>query len=165
MIGGLVANSGGNIRSVIADGAYDGAPAYEAIRAARPKGSPPKIIIPPGKPSIPAKGEPHGGTERERHAAEIAARGRMAWQRRHGYGPSDRWLRRPYPGSNGSMAGGWLPELSAASGTRSHFTIQDRQQRHDHRKARERTSPLITLKKSATRRNASLHQSRSASCD
>jgi hypothetical protein len=101
----------GDIRSMIADGACDGAPAYEAIRAARPKGSPAKIIIPPGKPSIPAKGEPHGGTERERHAAEIAARGRMAWQRRHGYGPSDRWLRPPYPGSNGSMAGGWLPEL------------------------------------------------------
>jgi hypothetical protein len=35
---------------------------------------------------IAAKGEPHGGTERERHAAQIAARGRMAWQRRHGYG-------------------------------------------------------------------------------
>jgi len=46
----------------------------------------PKIVIAPGKSSIPAKGEPHGGTERERHAAQIAARGRMAWQQRHGYG-------------------------------------------------------------------------------
>ncbi|WP_167388075.1 IS5 family transposase [Brucella grignonensis] len=35
MIGKLVANSCGNIRSVIADGAYGGEPTYQAIRAAR----------------------------------------------------------------------------------------------------------------------------------
>jgi hypothetical protein len=86
MIGGLVASSGGNNSTVIADGAYDGAPVYQAIRAARPERSPPKIVIPPGKASIPAKGEPHGGSERERHAAEIAVRGRIAWQKLHGYG-------------------------------------------------------------------------------
>ena len=55
-------------------------------RAARPPGSPPKIVIPPKAPSIPDKGDPHGGSERKRHAAEIARHGRMAWQRRHGYG-------------------------------------------------------------------------------
>jgi hypothetical protein len=86
MIGDLVANSGGAIRTIIADGAYDGAPVYRAIRDARPSRSPPKIVIPPGKASIPAKVEAHGGTERERHAAEIAQHGRMAWQKRHGYG-------------------------------------------------------------------------------
>lgn len=86
MIAGLVANSGGNIRSVIADGAYDGKPTYEAIRKARPSTSPPKIVIPPRAPSIPDKGDLHGGGERERHAAEIARYGRMTWQRRHGYG-------------------------------------------------------------------------------
>jgi hypothetical protein len=86
MIGELVANSGGNIRRVIADGAHDGMPVYQAIRDARPSRSPPKIVIPPGRSSIPPKGEPHGGTERERHAAEIAQHGRMGWQRRHGYG-------------------------------------------------------------------------------
>ena len=83
MIGDLVAASGGNIRAVIADGAYDGEPTYDAIRAARPPGSPPKIVIPPKAPSIPDKGDPHGGSERKRHAAEIARHGRMAWQRRH----------------------------------------------------------------------------------
>jgi hypothetical protein len=56
------------------------------IRDAKPGRSPPKIVIPPGKLSIPDKDEPHGGSERERHAAEIAANGRMAWQKRHGYG-------------------------------------------------------------------------------
>ena len=45
-----------------------------------------KIVIPPKAPSIPDKGDPHGGSERKRHAAEIARHGRMAWQRRHGYG-------------------------------------------------------------------------------
>lgn len=85
MIGHLVANSGGNIRSVYADGAYDGEPVYQAIRAARPPRSPPKIIIPPGKLSIPDKGQPHGGSERECHAAGIARHGRIAWQKRLGY--------------------------------------------------------------------------------
>lgn len=82
----LVEASGGNIRAVIADGAYDGEPTYAAIRAARPVRSPPRIIIPPREPSIPNKGQPHGGSERERHAADIARQGRIAWQRRLGYG-------------------------------------------------------------------------------
>jgi Transposase DDE domain len=45
MIGDLVASSGGNIRSVTADGAYDAEPVYQAIRSARPARSPPKIVI------------------------------------------------------------------------------------------------------------------------
>ncbi len=76
MIGELVTASGGNIRAVIADGAYDGAPTYEAIRQARPARSPPKIVIPPKAPSIPDKGDLHGGGERECHARQ----GRIAWQ-------------------------------------------------------------------------------------
>ncbi|MEO1459434.1 MAG: IS5 family transposase [Pseudomonadota bacterium] len=86
MAGPLVSGAGGRIRTVIADGAYDGAPVYDAIRRARPQRSPPKIVIPPSRPSIPMPGTAHGGTERERHAAEIAASGRMAWQREHSYG-------------------------------------------------------------------------------
>ena len=46
LAGPLIAASGGNIRRVIADGAYDGEPASEAIRAARPANSPPEIIAP-----------------------------------------------------------------------------------------------------------------------
>jgi hypothetical protein len=85
-VGGLVARSASRIRTVFADGAYDGGPVYAAIRAARPAKSPPKIVIPPQPQSIRAAGGPHGGTERERHAAEIAKRGRMVWQERHRYG-------------------------------------------------------------------------------
>ena len=87
MAGPLVAGSGGSIRRVIADGAYDGAPVAEAIRTVRPARTPSKIVIPPPKRSIPPPGQPHGGTERERHAAEIADHGRMAWRKRNNYGP------------------------------------------------------------------------------
>ena len=121
MIGELVASSGGNIRRVIADGAYHGAPVYQAIRAARPERSPPKIVIPPGKASIPEKGQPHGGTERERHAAEIAKRGRMAWQKRHGYGKRS-LVETAISASSGSTVDGSPPELSEPSRTKSPFT-------------------------------------------
>lgn len=86
MAGPLVAGSGGNIRRVIADGAYDGGPVAKPIRDARPAKSPPEIVIPPPAKSIPPRGTPHGGSERERHAAEIAAHGRMKWQQEHDYG-------------------------------------------------------------------------------
>ena len=78
----LVAGSVGNIRRVIADGAYDGAPVTDAIRAARPAKSPPKTVIPPPARSIPHPGTPHGGTPRERHAAEIAPTGGRTGRRR-----------------------------------------------------------------------------------
>ena len=86
MAGPLVAASGGQIKRVFAEGAYDGDPVTEAIRAARPEKSPPKIIAPPRKDSIPPPDQAHGGSERECHAAEIAKHGRMAWQKRHDYG-------------------------------------------------------------------------------
>ena len=53
MAGPLVAGSGGMIRRVFADGAYDGEPVTKAIREARPPNSPPEIIIPPRATSIP----------------------------------------------------------------------------------------------------------------
>ena len=73
MAGPLVAGSGGMIRRVFADGAYDGEPVTKAIREARPPDSPPEIIIPPRATSIPPPDTPHGGSEREHHAAEIAS--------------------------------------------------------------------------------------------
>lgn len=86
MAGQLVAEAGGSVAKVICDGAYDGDPVYDAIRAARPARSPPKIVIPPPKPSIPEKGAAHDGSERSRHAAHIAEKGRIAWQKDTGYG-------------------------------------------------------------------------------
>ena len=60
MAGPLVAGSGGMIRRVFADGAYDGEPVTKAIRDARPPNSPPEIIIPPRATSIPPPDTPHG---------------------------------------------------------------------------------------------------------
>lgn len=86
MAGPLIVDSGGRIRSVTADGAYDCAPVHAAIRLARPKCSPPKIVIPPPRNYIPPPDQAHGGSTREGHAAEIAAHGRMTSQKKHGYG-------------------------------------------------------------------------------
>ena len=132
MIGDLVAASGGNIRAVIADGAYDGEPTYDAIREARPPGSPPKIVIPPKAPSIPDKGDPHGGSERKRHAAEIARTARDHWSKPHS------------PGSRRSTTGASPPELRlpAERDRRSH---QDRQPKHAHCEAGIRARTLKTL--------------------
>lgn len=86
MAGPLVAGSGGRIRPVIADGAYDGEPVYAAIRDARPARSPPQIITPPPKRSITEQGTQHDGSERSQHVAHIAKKGRIAWQKDTGYG-------------------------------------------------------------------------------
>ncbi len=56
--GSSVLNAGGRVRRVSADGAYDGAPIYEAIHSARPAKAPPKIVIPPGVSSIRPLGRP-----------------------------------------------------------------------------------------------------------
>jgi hypothetical protein len=60
---------------------------------ARPPGSAPKIVVPP----FPKRGVTHGGTERERHAAQIDAPG-----------PNDvaegPWLRTPLARRDGDLA-------------------------------------------------------------
>ena len=86
MVTPLMENAGGRIRRVIADGAYDGQPTYDAIYDASPPKSKPKVIINPRKPSIPEKGEAHGGTHRELHAARIAEVGQIGWQKETEYG-------------------------------------------------------------------------------
>ena len=101
MAGPLVAGSGGMIRRVFADGAYDGEPVTKAIREARPPNSPPEIIIPPRATFIPPPDTPHGGSEREHHAAEIASKGTgrndMATDR-------GRLAKQPWLASRGSTA-------------------------------------------------------------
>ena len=80
MAGDLVAKAGGRIRTVFADGAYDGEPTYDQIRAACPPKSPPRIVIPPRASSIPGEGSSCSGGERERHALRIGEIGRLPWQ-------------------------------------------------------------------------------------
>ena len=75
----------GSIGSVIADGAYDGDPVYQAA-AARQPGRPPDVIIPPRASAVPSTADPNKQSPRDRHIRLMAERGRMGWQRATGYG-------------------------------------------------------------------------------
>ena len=96
MAGPLVAGSGGMIRRVFADGAYDGEPVTKAIREARPPNSPPEIIILPRATSIPppdnaswriGTGAPCGGDRvegKDELAETTGLRIESAWRNSHG---------------------------------------------------------------------------------
>ena len=96
MAGPLVAGSGGMIRRVFANGAYDGEPVTKAIREARPPNSPPEIIIPPRATSIPPPGHaswrigtaaPCGGDRvegKDELAETTGLRIESAWRNSHG---------------------------------------------------------------------------------
>ena len=96
MAGPLVAGSGGMIRRVFADGAYDGEPVTKAIREARPPNSPPEIIIPPRATSITSPGHaswrigtgaPCGGDRvegKDELAETTGLRIESAWRNSHG---------------------------------------------------------------------------------
>jgi Transposase DDE domain len=70
------------IGQVTADGAYDGAPTYQTIAA---HGDEIDVVIPPRSTAVPS-GEPGPPTQRDRHLAMIAERGRLVWQATTGYG-------------------------------------------------------------------------------
>ncbi len=75
----------GTIASLLADGAYDGDPAYRAA-AARQPGPPLDVIIPPRSSAVPSTADPNRQRSRDRHIQLMAERGRMGWQRMTGYG-------------------------------------------------------------------------------
>ena len=72
----------GRIAKVTADGAYDGAPTYATIAA---HGDGIEVVIPPRSTAVPS-GAVDPPTQRDRHLAMIAERGRMAWQIATDYG-------------------------------------------------------------------------------
>ena len=65
------------------DGAYDGEPTSELL--ATRFGSTIEVTIPPPKNAILSPNAAKDPTEGDCHVAEIAARGRMAWQKDTGY--------------------------------------------------------------------------------
>jgi len=71
----------GPIGRVTADGAYDGAPTYETIA----EHGDIEVVIPPRSTVVPS-GELDPPTQRDRHLAMIAERGRLAWQVATDYG-------------------------------------------------------------------------------
>jgi transposase len=75
----------GEIASVMADGAYDGEPVYQAIASRNPD-PPPDVIIPPRTLAVPSTEDIQAQSLRDRPVRFIAERGRMAWQRATSYG-------------------------------------------------------------------------------
>jgi hypothetical protein len=75
----------GEIASVVADGAYDGEPVYQAIAGHQPD-PPPNVIIPPRASAMPSTENAEAQSQRDRHIRRIAEKGRMAWQKATGYG-------------------------------------------------------------------------------
>ena len=75
----------GEIASVTADGAYDGAPVYQAVARQQPD-PPPDVVIPPRSSAVPSTDAGSPPSRRDRRIQLIAEKGRMAWQRATGYG-------------------------------------------------------------------------------
>ena len=71
------------IGTVLADGAYDGAPVYRAVSAHTPDA---EVIIPPRATAVPNDTAASAPTQRDQHIQMIAERGRLGWQRAVRYG-------------------------------------------------------------------------------
>ena len=84
-VSSLLATVEGQIASVIADGAYDGASVYEAA-ATRQHDPPADIVIPPRASSLVNAEDAGTSSVRARHVQLIAKKGRMTWQKATGYG-------------------------------------------------------------------------------
>ena len=69
----------------MADGAYDGEPVYDAVKRHSPDPTP-KVVIPPRKTAVLSDEDENEQTDRDRHILELAAKGRMPWQKAHDYG-------------------------------------------------------------------------------
>ncbi len=70
----------GPVDAVIADGAYDGQPVYDAVMARHPEAD---VIIPPCSTAVPTE---TAASQRDRHIKGIEEHGRRGWQKRTGYG-------------------------------------------------------------------------------
>ena len=81
-MGSLLAQVDKEICTVIADGAYDGAPTYQTIAQ---YGDDIEVVIPPRKTAVPGA-EPGSPNQRDHHLDMIDTHGRLAWQTATGYG-------------------------------------------------------------------------------
>jgi len=85
-VGALLGQIPGPLASVIADGAYDGEPTYQAVAEHQPD-TPVAVIIPPRSTAVPsAVAGTSSASQRDQHIEMIHAKGRMAWQKATGYG-------------------------------------------------------------------------------
>src|ERR671911_2787116 len=75
----------GEIASVMADGAYDGEPVYQAIEARQPQ-APPSIVVPPRRSAILSSQADSDPSQRDGHIRLIQEQGRSAWRKSTGHG-------------------------------------------------------------------------------
>ncbi|SFF22093.1 Transposase DDE domain-containing protein [Sulfitobacter brevis] len=85
---GLLDQIDGPVDRFLADGAYDGKPTSDLLTARF--GSLIELTIPPPKNALLSLNAAKDPTVRDRHIADIAARGRMAWQKATGYNQRSR---------------------------------------------------------------------------
>jgi hypothetical protein len=75
----LLDQTGADVASVTADGAYDGEAVYDAVAERHSEAA---VIIPPRITAVPSETT---ATQRDKHLATIAEHGRISWQRSSGY--------------------------------------------------------------------------------
>jgi hypothetical protein len=85
---GLLDQIGSPVDLFLADGAYDGEPTVEALTERF--GATIKVTIPPPKNAILSPDAARNPSIRDHHIADIAAHGRMAWQKSSGYNQRSR---------------------------------------------------------------------------
>ncbi len=81
-VGPLLDQVEGAVASFTGDGAYDRDDVYGAVAARHPEAS---VIVPPRSNAVPSEGAETTPTQRDRHLEQIAARGRLGWQKASGY--------------------------------------------------------------------------------
>jgi hypothetical protein len=85
---GLLDQIDGPVDLFRADGAYDGEPTVEAL--IERFGASIKVTIPPPKNAVLSPDAAQNPSIRDRHIADIAAHGRMAWKKSSGYNQRSR---------------------------------------------------------------------------
>ena len=73
------------LASLIADGAYDRDPVYQAAMARQPR-SPPEVVIPPHADAALGTTDPDQQSPRDRPVQLMADRGHIGWQRATAHG-------------------------------------------------------------------------------
>ena len=80
MVGPLLQQIPGTLASVMADGAYDGAPVYCAMAERQPQ-PPPTVIIPPRVTAVPSSAINTAPSRRDPHMEVIQKKGRRGWEK------------------------------------------------------------------------------------
>jgi hypothetical protein len=81
-VGPLLDQVEGAVASFTGDGAYDRGDVYGAVAARHPDAA---VVVPPRSSAVPSEGAEATPTQRDRHLALIAERGRLGWQTASGY--------------------------------------------------------------------------------